>query len=247
MIRRILLFLLLCSVPAWSRTQLKPGFNLISRQQEVQLGQEAAAQYDRQLRLDRDARLNNMVRTIGSRLARYSPARDYPYTFKVVQDNSINAFALPGGPVYINSGTIAATENESQLAGVIAHEIAHVALRHGTSNASKAMLARFPMAVVGGVIGSGSVAGQLAQMGIGIGVGSVLLKYSRTAERQADILGTQIMYDAGYNPEELARFFEKIERSERTRSVQFLSDHPNPGDREAIVRREIATLGPRRR
>ncbi len=230
-----------------ARTQVKPGFNLISRQQEVELGREAAAQADRQVPLARDAALNNYINELGRRLARYSPAPDYPYTFKVVSDKKINAFALPGGPVYVNTGTIAAAENEAQLAGVLGHEIAHVALRHGTSNASKAMLAQFPLAVLGGVIGSGSVLGQLAQIGIGFGVNSVFLKYSRDAERQADIIGTQILYDAGYDPEEMAKFFEKLQRSERGSSIEFLSSHPSPGNRVELVRGEIRNLGPQKR
>lgn len=224
--------------------QFKPGFNLFSRQQDVQLGQQAAAQAERQLPIVHDAALDNYINQLGRRLARYSPAPDYPYTFKVVRDKSINAFALPGGPVYVNTGTIAATDNEAALAGVLAHEISHVALRHATSNASKAMLARMPLAILGGMVGSGSVLGQFAQMGLGFGVNSIFLKYSRDAERQADLSGAAIMYQAGYNPDEMARFFQKLETDERSRSIQFLSDHPNPGNRVQAVRQEEAQLGP---
>ncbi len=228
------------------RTQVKPGFNLFSKQQEIQLGREVAAEANKKLTLVRDPQLEGYVRQLGLRLARYSPAPDYPYSFQVVKEKSINAFALPGGPVYLHTGTIAAADNEAQLAGVMAHEIAHVALRHATNNASRAMLAQMPLAILGGAIGSGSVVGQLAQLGISFGVNSVFLKYSRDAERQADIVGAQIMYDAGYDPEEMARFFEKLQRTERSRSIEFLSDHPNPGNRIELVRSEVQKLGPQK-
>jgi predicted Zn-dependent protease len=226
-----------------AETQVKPGFNLFSRQQDVELGRQAAAQAERQLPIVHDAELESYISQLGRRLASYSPAPDYPYSFKVVRDKNINAFALPGGPVYVYTGTIAAAGNEAQLAGVLAHEISHVALRHATNNASKAMLARMPLAVFGGV-GSGSALGQLAQLGLGFGLNSVLLKYSRTAENQADLVGAQILYKAGYNPDEMARFFQRLESEERYHSIQFLSDHPNPGDRVRAVRAEAATLGP---
>ena len=164
----------------------------------------------------------------------------------MVRDKRINAFALPGGPIYVHTGTIAAAENEGQLAGVMGHEIAHVALRHGTNNASKAMLAQMPLAILGGVIGSRSMAGQLARFGIGFGANSVLLKFSRNAERQADIIGTQMLFDAGYDPQEMARFFQKLQGEKRGGSIEFLSSHPNPGNRIEGVRKEISTLGPQK-
>ncbi len=242
-----LALVLLCGTAphAAARTRVKPGFNLFSPQQEVQLGREAAAQAERQLTLSGDPALNSRVRAIGQRLVRHSPAPNYPYTFKVVRDNRINAFALPGGPVYVNTGTIAAAANDAQLAGVLAHEIAHVALRHATNQTSKTTLAQFPLAALGGAMGAGSIGGQLAQLGIAFGANTVFLKYSRDAERQADIAATQMLYDAGYNPEEMARFFEKMERQERGRSVEWLSSHPSPGNRAELVRREIRQLGVR--
>ena len=226
-----------------ARTRIKPGMNFFSKQQEIQLGKEAARDVERQLTLVRERSLSTYVSQLGQRLARYSPAPEYPYTFKVVRDRRINAFALPGGPIYVHTGTIAAAENEGQLAGVLGHEIAHVALRHGTNNASKAMLAQMPLAILGGVIGSGSMAGQLARLGIGFGANSVLLKFSRNAERQADIIGTQMLFDAGYDPQEMARFFQKLQGGKRGGSVEFLSSHPNPGNRIEGVRKEISTLG----
>ncbi len=229
-----------------ARTKIKPGMNFFSKQQEVQLGREASAQVEKEVTLVRDSALTSYVNQLGQRLARYSPEPEFPYTFKVVRDKKINAFALPGGPVYVNTGTIAAAENEAQLAGVLGHEIGHVALRHGTNNASKAMLAQLPLAALGGIIGQGSIGGQLAQLGIGFGLNSVMLKYSRDAERQADIVGAQMLYDAGYNAEEMVRFFENMQKGERGSSVEWLSSHPNPGNRAELVRREISELGPQK-
>ena len=239
----VVLALALLAPALAARTRIKPGMNFFSRQQEIQLGKEAARDVERRLTLVRERSLTSYVSQLGQRLARYSPGPDYPYTFKVVRDKQINAFALPGGPIYVNTGTIAAAENEGQLAGVLGHEIAHVALRHGTNNASKAMLAQMPLAILGGVIGSRSMAGQLARFGIGFGANSVLLKFSRNAERQADIIGTQMLFDAGYDPQEMARFFQNLQSGKRGGSIEFLSSHPNPGNRIEGVRKEISTLG----
>lgn len=234
---------LLCSTAFAQLPDLKPGFNLFSKEQDVQLGREAAAQVERQMPVVRDSELNSYIQRIGARLAATPEAGGFPYTFKVVNDSSINAFSLPGGPTFVNTGLIKAAENESQLAGVLAHEISHVALRHGTNQASKANLIQIPAALLGSVVGGGgSMLGQLAQLGIGLGANSVLLKFSRTAERQADLLGAQIMSRAGYNPIEMARFFEKLQAQGGHAGPQFLSDHPDPGNRVKYVQDEIRYL-----
>lgn len=221
---------------------IKPGFNLFSAEQDVQLGREAAQQVERQVAVVRNApELESYISRLGQTLARASTAPNYPYTFKLVAEKGINAFALPGGPVYVHTATIAAADNEAQLAGVVAHEIAHVALRHSTNQASKAYAWQIPLAIAGGVMG-GSLVGQLAQLGISFGVNSVFLKYSRDAERDADLLGAQMMAKVGYDPVEMARFFEKLESQGGGRGVQFLSDHPNPGNRVKYVQDEIRTL-----
>jgi len=213
----------------------RPGFNLFSKAQDVQLGREAAAEVEKQYTIVNDAQLNAYVSRIGKKLASQPEAEDYPYTFKVVSDNTINAFALPGGPTFINTGLIAAVDNEAQLAGVMAHEISHVALRHGTTQVSKANLIQLP-AMLAGTMAGKSLAGQLAQLGIGFGANSVLLKYSRNAERDADLLGTRILNGAGYNPVEMARFFEKLNaEAGSARTMQFFSSHPNPGNRVKAV------------
>jgi len=222
---------------------LKPGFNMFSKQQDVQLGQEAAAQVRKQVLVVQNQFLQDYLQRIGQRLASQPEAGGFPYSFALVQDKSINAFALPGGPTFVNSGTIAAADNEAQLAGVMAHEIAHVALRHGTNQASKANLLQIPAALAGAIAGGGGgMMGQLAQLGIGLGFNSVLLKYSRDAETQADALGSHLMAEAGYNPIEMARFFEKLQAAGGSRAPTFLSDHPNPGNRQQAIEAEIRTL-----
>jgi hypothetical protein len=220
----------------------KPGWNLFSKQQDVQLGREAAAQVERQYPLVRDSMLDGYVNNIGRRLVQTGLAGDYPFTFKVVNDQNINAFALPGGPTFVNVGLLKAADNEAQIAGVIAHELSHVALRHGTHQASKANLIQLPAMIAGGMMGNGSLLGSLAQLGIGLGANSVLLKFSRDAETEADNLGARMMAKAGYNPIELARFFEKLERTGGSRGPQFLSDHPNPGNRMKYLQDEIRSL-----
>ena len=191
------------------RTQLKPGWNMFSAQQDVEVGQQVSKEAEQQMRMLNDRRVDDYLNNLGRRLAAKAPGERYPYQFKVVNDRAINAFALPGGLVYVNRGSIEAADNEAQLAGVMAHEISHVALRHGTNQASKASAAQMPLAILGGVLGSNSTGAMLAQLGAGFALNSILLKYSRTAESQADIMGTQILYDSGYDPRALAQFFEK--------------------------------------
>src|SRR5437879_3309064 len=166
------LFLLASSALFAQLQQFKPGFNLFSKEQDVQLGKEAAAQVEKQMEVVRNPELQAYIERIGKRLAAQPQAGGFPYTFKVVKDPSINAFALPGGPTFVNTGLIAAADNEDQLAGVMAHEISHVALRHGTNQASKANLLQIPAALAGALIGNGSLMGQLAQLGIGLGFNS---------------------------------------------------------------------------
>jgi beta-barrel assembly-enhancing protease len=222
---------------------LKPGWNLFSKEQDVQLGREAAAQIEQQMPVVRDAQIQRYIESIGRRLASAPEADRYPYTFKVINDPSINAFALPGGPTYVHTGLIRAAENEAQLAGVMAHEIAHVALRHGTNQASKANIMQIPALIAGAAVGGGGLLGQLAQVGVGVGLNGVLMKYSRDAERQADLLGAQLMAHAGYNPLEMARFFEKLAAQNNGRGGPgWFSSHPDPGDRMRLVQEEIRTL-----
>ena len=220
---------------------LRPGFNMFSKQQDIQLGQEAAQQVRQQVQVVQNQFLQDYINTIGQRLAHLPEAGGYPYTFTLINDPSINAFSLPGGPTFVNTGLLAAADNEAQLAGVLAHEISHVALRHGTNQASKANLLQIPAALAGAVSGGGML-GQLAQLGIGLGANSVLLKFSRNDESEADALGSHLMSEAGWNPIEMARFFEKLKAEGGSRAPTFLSDHPDPGNREKAIEAEIRTL-----
>ena len=224
-------------------TQFHPGFNLFSKEQDVQLGQENAAQVRAHMKVIRNPVLNDYVNKVGRRLvaAREAQESGFPFTFEVVADPTINAFALPGGPMFINTGLLRAVDNEAQLAGVMGHEMSHVILRHGTNQASKSKLIELP-AVLGSQVAGGSLVGQLTKLGIGLGANSVLLKFSRSAESQADLMGSHLMAESGYNPMEMARFFEKLNQQGGQRTIQFLSDHPNPENREKAIEEEAHRL-----
>lgn len=225
------------------RTALKPGWNMFSAAQDVELGEQAANEVSQQVLMLNDSRVDNYLNKLGQRLVANVPGFEFPYTFKTVNDRTINAFALPGGHIYINRGVIEAADTESQLAGVMAHEAAHVALRHGTNQASKASVAQMPLAILGGLMGSNSTGAALAQLGAGFTVNSILLKYSRDAEKQADLLGTQILFDSGLDPRGVGQFFQKIEGSN---GIAFFNSHPNPDRRIESVNEEVARLGSKR-
>jgi Zn-dependent protease with chaperone function len=231
---------------AWAqRTPLKPGWNMFSPQQDVEMGQQVSGDAERQVAMLNDARVDNYLNNLGRTLAAHAPGERYPYQYKCVNDRAINAFALPGGFIYINRGVIEAADNEAQLAGVMAHETSHVALRHGTNQASKAYVAQVPLAILGGMLGNNnSMKAMLAQLGADFATNSLLLKYSRTAESQADEMGTQILYDSGYDPRAMAQFFQKIQAEDKSgRPVEFFSNHPNPDNRLERVDQEIGLLG----
>jgi peptidase M48-like protein len=215
----------------------KPGLNLFSKDQDVQLGLQAAGEVRQKYKVVENRELQDYVTRIGKKLAAVPEADKYPYTFTLVYDPSINAFALPGGPTFIHTGLILAADNEAQVAGVLAHEISHVALRHGTNQMSKANFLQLP-AILAGVVTGSNILAQLTQLG----ATGFMLKFSRNAETQADLLGAKIMSRAGYNPIEMARFFEKLEAEGGSRAPQFLSDHPNPGNRVKAVEEEITAF-----
>jgi Peptidase family M48 len=228
--------------PLHARVEPSHGFNMFSAQEEMQAGQQSAAQVSKQLPILPDSDpVSVYVQRLGQQLAAHAPGEKWPYSFHVVNQKEINAFALPGGPVFVNIGTIQAADNEAELAGVMAHEISHVVQRHGTRAASKQMAAQLPLAILGGVMGQGALS-QMAQMGLSFGVGSYFLKNSRKAESEADLLGTDIMYDSGFNPRAMADFFTKLQGEGGARGPQFFSDHPDPGNRAQAVAREVATL-----
>ena len=225
------------------RTQVKPGWNMFSVQDDVEIGRSVAADAEKKLNMLNDSRVDNYLNRLGRQLASKANGPDFPYQFKAVNDRSINAFALPGGFIYVHRGIIEAAENEAQLAGVMGHEIAHSALRHGTNQASKAQAWGGVLGIFGGLVGSNSVAAIAAQLGAGFAVNSVILKYSRDAERQADIMGTHILYDNNMDPRAMAQFFEKIHAQGGSRAPEFFSSHPRPDNRMERVMEEIQRMG----
>ena len=243
--KRWLALIVISAVTTFAAAQKKmpkPGWNLFKKQQDIQLGREYAQQVERQMSVVPNKELNDYVTRVGMRLVRQGGLEDYPYYFKVVQDDSINAFALPGGPTYVHTGLLKAAENEAQLAGVLAHELSHVVLRHGTHQASRAVALQAPAMVLGGLVGRSGLSALLAQLGIGLGANSVLIGFSRSMESEADLLGAYTMAKAGYNPLELARFFEKLEAERGNPNwlvSRFLSDHPSPGNRIQALEEQL--------
>ncbi len=240
--------LLLVSPCAWARFQPRPCKNAFTEQQEITEGQKVAAQVWKQMPVLPDSDpVSQYVEQLGMKLVKYAPGYKWPYNFHVVNEEDINAFALPGGSIFVNLGTIQAAETEAQLAGVMAHEISHVAQRHSTCNITKqrtpSLLAGLGQIAAG--IALGGAAGAVVQQGIGLTAGLSFLRMSRDAEKQADLMGTDILYDAGYDPRALPQFFEVIQGKYGEGGSQFLSDHPNPGNRVGYVNDEIDSLPPK--
>ena len=196
-----------------AQTRIKLHSNRYSPQEDVQVGRQVAQQVEQQMPILREPEVQGYVENVGRRLASAIPSEfqhpGFQYYFRVVNASDINAFALPGGPMYVNRGMIEAARKEGQMAGVMAHEIAHVALRHGTAQATKAQKYSI-LAGIAGIAGSilgGPAVGQIGQAA----VGTYFLKFSREYETEADILGAQIMARAGYDPRDLAAMFQIIQ------------------------------------
>ena len=239
------LSLLLIPGVSAQRTSLKPGWNKFSPQDDITLGKRAATDAEKQLPLCNAPKVDAYLTQLGTRLAQKLPTGgvQYPFEFHCLNDKAINAFALPGGYVFVNRGAIEASDNEAQLAGVMAHELSHVALRHGTNQATKAMLAETGLGIFGAVFGDSTGGALLTTLG-NFTAGGVLLRYSRTAESQADVMGTQVLYDTGYDPRAMAQFFEKLEAETKGKNPpEFFSDHPNPEHRVGRVDEEVERLG----
>jgi len=218
---------------------------MFSPQQDIELGKHAATDASKQLPLCNAPRVDAYLTQLGMRLSTKLPTGgvQYPFEFHCVNDKAINAFALPGGYVFINRGAIEAADNEAQLAGVMAHELSHVALRHGTNQATKAQATEGFLGIASGIFGGSTGGALLTQLGA-FAAGGVLLRYSRTAESQADVMGTQVLYDSGYDPRAMAQFFEKLEAETKGKNPpEFFSDHPNPEHRVERVDEEIDKLG----
>ena len=232
---------------AGAQTRITAPKNKYTPEQDVELGREAAAEIRKQYPVITDSALSGYLDRLGKRLVAVAPAElnnpVFEYSFTPVNLKDINAFALPGGPMFVNRGMFEAAAGEGEVVGVMAHELSHVLLRHGTANATKAegfQLGQIAGAIAGAVVGGGW--GQIISQGSQFGLGTALLKYSREYEKQADLLGAQIMARAGYNPLDLGRMFETIQKESRGGGPQWLSSHPDPGNRSAYIAKEAAML-----
>lgn len=240
----ILFALSLVPFAASAQTRISPGFNVFSPDQDVQIGQQSAQQAEQQLPILHDSAAQAYVDRIGQRLAAHAGGPAFPYRFRIVNASDINAFALPGGFVYVNRGVLESARNEGEVAGVLAHEISHVALRHGTHQASKAYLAQAGIGLIGALLGghvSAGTANVLNAVG-GIGLNALFLKYSRELESEADVRGAQILAASGYSPNDMVNFFTTLERADPSKKTSWLSDHPAPPDRIARIRQEESML-----
>lgn len=209
-------------------TGARRGFNLLAPQQEIEIGRRSAITVERRLPLLSDAIVNEYINRLGQTLIARAPGERYPYSFKTANVSEVNAFAFPGGPIYITRGVIEAARSEGELAGALAHEIAHVALSHGASQASKAYLAQAGLGALGGLVVEGAAPNIIGAIG-GFGFNAVFLKHSREAEAEAESLGAQILTRAGYDPREMGAFFRAVRHGERAEALKlqtFLDDHP---------------------
>jgi hypothetical protein len=214
---------------------------------DVKLGREAAQQVQQELPVMRDEQISSYLNEIGRRLVAQIPQEfrhpEFQYSFTPVNMREINAFALPGGPMYINRGMIEKARNEGEVAGVMAHELSHVALRHGTAQQTKATpfaIGQIAGQIVGAIVGG--TAGQVIAQGSQFGLGTYFLKYGREYERQSDLLGARIMAKAGYDPRDMANVFRTIEKESGPGAPQWMSSHPNPGNRYEYINQEAARL-----
>ena len=231
-----------------ARVAFQPCTNHVSPEKQIEIGKKAAEQVYKQMPVLPDSSpVTKYVQALGAKLVAYAPGYRWPYNFHVADVADINAFALPGGTVFVNLGTIQAADDEAQLAAVMAHETSHVVLQHSICNLEKeqrvGLLAGLGQIAAG--IALGGALGSVAQEGIGLGAGLGFLKMSRGDEKQADMEGDSILYNAGYDPRAMPQFFETIEAKYGRGGAQFLSDHPNPGNRTDYIDKEIASF-PRR-
>jgi hypothetical protein len=244
---RLALVFTLVATTVVAQTKVTPPKNKYTVEQDVKIGQEAAAEVRKQYPIITDDQIEGYLERLGQRLVSAAPADlnkpQFDYSFTPVNLKDINAFALPGGPMFVNRGMFEAAGGEGEVAGVMAHELAHVLLRHGTANATKAQ--GFQIGALAGAIAGAVVGGNLGQVisqGSQFGLGTWLMKYSREYEKQADLLGAQIMARAGYDPRDLARMFETIQKQGGGSPPQWLSSHPNPGNRTQYITQEAGML-----
>jgi predicted Zn-dependent protease len=234
-------------VEAIGNRKVGKGPNFYSLEKEIALGKQLAQEVERSSKLIDDPVVTEYVNRVGQNLVRNSDAR-VPFTIKVIDSDEVNAFALPGGFFYVNSGLILRAQEESELAGVMAHEISHVTARHGTKNATKGQilqLATIPLVL----LGPAGLAGYGLYEGLNVALPLTFLKFSRDAEREADFLGLQYMYKSGYDPSAYVTFFERIQADEKRRPgtiPKVFSTHPPTPDRIENAQKEIARIFPNR-
>jgi beta-barrel assembly-enhancing protease len=256
MIKRILAFvmflpLLVAADKAPRQQEVKVQRTSMTREQEIQLGKEAASQVEREMEVIQNREIESWLNRIGQQLAKTPQANAYPYYFKLINEDSINAFALPGGPMYVHTGLIRAADREGEVAGVLAHEMSHVALRHGAAQMGKQQTWGTLFGVLGAATGMLSskdgqcgMLCQAAQIGVGLGGASVLSKFSRSFEKDADLNGGRMLASSGYDPIDLAKFFEKLQgqagkQGEPKGLELWLSSHPASGSRVKYVSDDI--------
>jgi hypothetical protein len=230
-----------------AQTRIEPHSNKFKPEQDVQLGQQAANEVRSQMPLLNDEQVHAYVERLGEQLVDNIPTElrqpAFKYTFQVVNLKEINAFALPGGPMFLNRGMLDAARTDGEVIGVMAHELSHVVLRHGTAQATKGQ--KFEIgAMAGQVLGAivGGRTGSVIAQGSQFGLGTYFLKFSREYEREADLMGAQIMARAGYDPRQMANMFQTIQRHGGSQGPEWLSDHPDPGNRYEAINREAEAL-----
>jgi predicted Zn-dependent protease len=226
----------------WASTSpVSAQFSLVSVEQEIEIGRETNAQVRKQVPEVREAQVTAYIRSVGERLAKQTSGPKYPYSFSMADYREINAFALPGGPIWIHRGVLHAATNESQVAGVLAHEVAHVAQRHAASQLTKGMMANLGLGLLGAVLGNGA-GGSAAQAAAAFMTNGIFMKFSRDDEREADQVGLQLLRRAGWDARGMVELFEILQREARRNpsSVEtFFSSHPSPQDRIQRLQGEV--------
>jgi predicted Zn-dependent protease len=246
MLRKNALFTL--ALTLWASTAIG-ALSLISVKDEIAIGRQAQQDVRRQVPELRDSSVNTYIERLGRRIAAHADGPRYRYSFDVANKRDINAFALPGGPIWVHRGAIEAAQNEAQLAGVLAHEIAHIANRHAADQITKGTFANVGLGVLGALLGGGNGA-KIAQVGAGVAAQATMLKFSRDAEREADMKGLTYMKRAGYDPRGMVQFLQVL-RARQGRdpgSVQtFFASHPAPAERVTRLQQEANRLAGGRR